>query len=101
MFPRSLGRNGRRLVSQLYYGDNLDVLRDHIGSESIDLIYLDPPFNSNSGYNVLFKAASGAAADASIEAFDDTWTWGEASKNALLDIERDQPKTSSNDAGHA
>lgn len=89
MFPPVSGRNGRRLVSQLYYGDNLDVLREHIGSESIDLVYLDPPFNSNAGYNVLFKAADGAGTDASIEAFDDSWTWGEASKNALLDIASD------------
>jgi site-specific DNA-methyltransferase (adenine-specific) len=72
--------------NRLYYGDNLAVLRDEIDSESVDLIYLDPPFNSNAGYNVLFKSASGAGADASIEAFDDTWTWGEASQNALLDI---------------
>ncbi|UZK65972.1 DNA methyltransferase [Sphingomonas sp. M1-B02] len=73
-------------MSRLYYGDNLDVLREHVRDESIDLIYLDPPFNSNAGYNVLFKAANGAGTDASIEAFDDTWTWGEASQNALLDI---------------
>jgi len=71
----------------LLYGDNLEVLRDAIEDEGVDLVYLDPPFNSNAGYNVLFKSASGAAADASIEAFDDTWTWGEASKNALLDID--------------
>jgi len=74
-------------MSTLYYGDNLDVLRTQIRGESIDLIYLDPPFNSNAGYNVLFKSANGAGADASIEAFDDTWTWGEASKSALLDID--------------
>lgn len=74
--------------NRLYYGDNLDVLRDtsQFPDEYVDLIYLDPPFNSNAGYNVLFKSASGAGADASIEAFDDTWTWGDASKNALLDI---------------
>lgn len=74
------------MTNRLYYGDNLDVLRTHIPDESVDLIYLDPPFNSNAGYNVLFKSASGAGADASIEAFDDTWTWGEASQNALMDI---------------
>ena len=68
--------------NRLYYGDNLDVLRNHIADESVDLIYLDPPFNSNAGYNVLFKQASGAGADASIEAFDDTWTWGDASRLA-------------------
>jgi site-specific DNA-methyltransferase (adenine-specific) len=72
--------------NRLYYGDNLAVLRDHVPDESVDLIYLDPPFNSNSGYNVLFRSASGAGADASIEAFDDTWTWGQASREAMLDI---------------
>jgi site-specific DNA-methyltransferase (adenine-specific) len=72
--------------NHLFYGNNLDVLRDHIASESIDLVYLDPPFNSNAGYNVLFKSASGTGADASIEAFDDTWTWGESAQNALMDI---------------
>ena len=76
------------MTNRLYYGDNLEVLRDtsQFPDACVDLIYLDPPFNSNAGYNVLFKSASGAGADASIEAFDDTWTWGEASKNALLDI---------------
>lgn len=72
-------------MNKLFYGDNLEVLRG-FPDACVDLIYLDPPFNSNAGYNVLFKSASGAGADASIEAFDDTWTWGEASKNALLDI---------------
>ena len=75
------------MTNRLYYGDNLEVLRDAIADASVDLVYLDPPFNSNAGYNVLFKSASGAGADASIEAFDDTWTWGEASKHALMDID--------------
>lgn len=76
------------MTNRLYYGDNLDVLRDTraFPDESVDLIYLDPPFNSNAGYNVLFKSASGAGADASIEAFDDTWKWGESAQHALLDI---------------
>ncbi|MFZ4689658.1 MAG: DNA methyltransferase [Polymorphobacter sp.] len=74
------------MTNRLYYGDNLDVLRDHIGDESVDLVYLDPPFNSNAGYNVLFKSATGTGADASIEAFDDTWTWGTSAQNALMDI---------------
>lgn len=72
--------------SHLYYGDNLAVLREHMDDESVDLIYLDPPFNSNAGYNLLFKSAEGAGAEASIEAFDDTWTWGHGSQNAMLDI---------------
>ena len=62
-------------LNKLYYGDNLDVLREHIPTESVDLIYLDPPFNSNRSYNVLFKEKSGTEAQAQIEAFDDTWTW--------------------------
>jgi site-specific DNA-methyltransferase (adenine-specific) len=74
------------VTNKLYYGDNLEVLRNEIADASIDLVYLDPPFNSNAGYNVLFKSASGAGADASIEAFDDTWTWGDSAKEALLDI---------------
>jgi len=61
----------------LYYGDNLDVLRQHIGTESVDLIYLDPPFNSNRSYNVLFKAHSGQESQAQIEAFDDSWHWSQ------------------------
>ena len=73
-------------MNRLYYGDNLPVLRSEIKDATVDLVYLDPPFNSNAGYNVLFKTASGAGADASIEAFDDTWTWGPAAQNALLDI---------------
>ena len=60
------------MSNRLYYGDNLDVLRSHVREESIDLVYLDPPFNSNAGYNLLFKSATGNGADASIEAFDDT-----------------------------
>lgn len=77
------------MTNRLYYGDNLEVLRDQreFPDESVDLIYLDPPFNSNAGYNVLFKSASGSGAEASIEAFDDTWTWGDSAKEALLDIE--------------
>jgi DNA modification methylase len=74
------------VTNRLYYGDNLEVLRDEIADGSVDLVYLDPPFNSNAGYNVLFKSASGACADASIEAFDDTWTWGDSAKAALMDI---------------
>ena len=59
----------------LYYGDNLAVLREHVATGSVDLCYLDPPFNSNRSYNVLFKEESGAASDAQIQAFDDTWHW--------------------------
>ena len=63
------------MTNTLYYGDNLAVLRDHeiMPTESVDLIHLDPPFNSNRSYNVLFREASGRAADSQIAAFDDTW----------------------------
>jgi len=62
----------------LYYGDNLDILRRYIDDESVDLIYLDPPFNSNADYNVLFKEASGEASQAQFHAFTDTWNWADA-----------------------
>ena len=45
--------------NRLYFGDNLDILRAHVGDESVDLIYLDPPFNSNATYNVLFRERAG------------------------------------------
>ena len=59
----------------LYYGDNLDILRRYIPDESVDLVYLDPPFNSNATYNVLFAEQNGTRAAAQIKAFEDTWTW--------------------------
>lgn len=62
----------------LFYGDNLDVLRRHIKDETVDLIYLDPPFNSDQSYNVLFEAKDGTAAPAQIKAFEDTWHWDQA-----------------------
>ena len=74
------------MPNALYYGDNLGVLRDEIASESVDLIYLDPPFNSQASYNVLFKGPSGKGADAQIEAFEDTWHWGEGAERAFLEV---------------
>src|SRR5688500_10813510 len=72
------------LKNLLFYGDNLDVLRrGDIATESVDLIYLDPPFNSNRSYNVLFKSRSGEDAQAQIEAFDDTWIWSLQSEAAF------------------
>ena len=59
----------------LFYGDNLKILREYIPSESVDLIYLDPPFNSSRSYNVLFKDESGIDSEAQITAFEDTWHW--------------------------
>ncbi len=68
--------------NQLYFGDNLDILRNHIADDSVDLIYLDPPFNSNANYNVLFKEHSGEQSAAQITAFEDTWQWGDESEKA-------------------
>ncbi|HJT79096.1 MAG TPA: DNA methyltransferase, partial [Gemmataceae bacterium] len=62
----------------LYYGDNLPVLRAHVPDESVDLVYLDPPFNSNQTYNVLFREKDGSAAAAQLKAFEDTWHWDAA-----------------------
>ncbi len=71
----------------LYYGDNLDILRHHIPDESIDLIYLDPPFNSNRSYNVLFKETGGAGSEAQIEAFEDAWHWGPHAQEAYEEVQ--------------
>ena len=73
----------------LYYGDNLDILRRYIDDESVDLIYLDPPFNSQADYNVLFKEASGAKSAAQIKAFGDTWHWNEAAERTYNDLVTD------------
>ena len=70
------------MTNKLFYGDNLAVLREHIANESVDLVYLDPPFNSNATYNVLFKAPDGHGSQAQIEAFDDTWHWSETAEDA-------------------
>ena len=61
--------------NSLYYGDNLDILRRYVKDETVDLVYLDPPFNSNANYNVLFKERDGSEAASQIQAFEDTWTW--------------------------
>ena len=72
-------------MNLLYYGDNLDVLRRHVKDESVDLVYLDPPFKSNQDYNVLF-AERGTKAAAQIKAFEDTWEWDEAAALACQEI---------------
>lgn len=63
------------MENKLYYGDNLDILKRDIPSDSVDLIYLDPPFKSNADYNVLFEEKDGSKAASQIRAFTDTWTW--------------------------
>lgn len=62
-------------MNTLYYGDNLDVLRRYVTDESVDMIYLDPPFKSNQDYNVLFAEQDGSRSAAQIKAFEDTWRW--------------------------
>ena len=74
------------MANALYFGDNLEVLRESIKDESVDLIYLDPPFNSNATYNVLFRTPKGHQSDAQIEAFDDTWHWGAHAEAAFADV---------------
>jgi site-specific DNA-methyltransferase (adenine-specific) len=74
------------MAKTLYYGDNLDVLRNEIGTETVDLIYLDPPFNSAANYNVFFKEHKTGASQAQIRAFEDTWQWGEESATALFEL---------------
>jgi site-specific DNA-methyltransferase (adenine-specific) len=72
------------MTNRLYYGDNLDWLSNHSAfpDASIDLVYLDPPFNSNATYSQLFKSPDGKTADSQIEAFEDTWNWGTAAEAA-------------------
>lgn len=70
----------------LYYGDNLEILQKYITDNSIDLIYLDPPFNSKATYNILYKEQTGEPSQAQITAFEDTWHWGLESERALQQI---------------
>jgi DNA modification methylase len=73
-------------MNLLYYGDNLDVLRRHVEDESVDLVYLDPPFNSNRSYNVLFAERDGTQAAAQIRAFEDTWQWDHRAAAAYQEV---------------
>src|SRR6266849_7876891 len=70
----------------LFYGDNLNILRQYIPDESVDLIYLDPPFNSSRNYNVLFKDESGTESEAQITAFEDTWHWNDIAEQTYSDL---------------
>lgn len=80
-------------MNKLYYGDNLDILRDrnYFPNECVDLIYLDPPFNSSRNYNVLFKDESGRQSDAQITAFEDTWHWGKTAEGTLDELQMGSP----------
>ncbi len=70
----------------LYYGDNLGILRDYVKDESVDLIYLDPPFNSKADYNVLYLEPTGEPSKAQITAFEDTWHWTAEAEGAFADL---------------
>jgi hypothetical protein len=73
-------------ANTLYYGDNLDILRQYIADQSVDLVYLDPPFNSNANYNVLFKAPGGEGSQSQIEAFEDSWHWNASAERAFDEV---------------
>src|SRR4051794_15829831 len=73
--------------NHLYFGDNLAVLRSGvIAADSVDLIYLDPPFNSNANYSILFSEPEGGQSRAQIQAFEDTWQWGLETEEAFDDL---------------
>ncbi len=72
--------------NKLYYGDNLEVLRDYIPDQSVDLIYLDPPFNSRQDYNVLFAEKDGHRSASQITAFKDTWEWNEEAARSYEEV---------------
>lgn len=70
----------------LYYGDNLKILRQYVANESVDLVYLDPPFKSDQNYNVLFAERNGSRAAAQIKAFGDTWQWDDVAARAFQEV---------------
>jgi site-specific DNA-methyltransferase (adenine-specific) len=72
--------------NKLFFGDNLDILRRYIEDESVDLVYLDPPFNSNATYNVLFAEQNGSRAASQIKAFEDTWQWDQTAAEAYQEV---------------
>ncbi len=78
-------------MNTLYYGDNLEILRKYIKDESVDLIYLDPPFKSNTDYNLLFKEPNGKPSQAQITAFEDTWHWTQETERTYQAIVESAP----------
>ncbi|MBI4191293.1 MAG: restriction endonuclease [Betaproteobacteria bacterium] len=80
------------MTNRLYYGDNLEILRKEIKDETVDLIYLDPPFNSKRDYNLLFRTPKGHESDAQITAFEDTWHWGPQAEREFFELQQ-QPNT--------
>lgn len=86
MCPQEESSRNSTALSMLYYGDNLDVLRRHVADESVDLVYLDPPFNSSRNFNVLFAEQDGSRAAAQIKVFEDTWQWDSAAAAAYEEV---------------
>ena len=78
-------------TNTLFYGDNLPILREYVADESVDLVYLDPPFNSNRTYNVLFKQESARESEAQMAAFEDTWHWNDAVELTYHELVHDAP----------
>ena len=78
--------------NKLYFGDNLKILREHVLDASVDLIYLDPPFNSSATYNVLFKEKSGEESAAQITAFEDPWQWSQEAEAVYREIVERGPR---------
>ena len=83
---RSAAANHRCAMGTLYYGDNLEILRRYLKDETIDLVYLDPPFNSAQNYNAFFHEKDGTDAASQIRAFEDTWTWNQESQRVYEDL---------------
>ena len=73
-------------MNTLYYGDNLDILRRYVKDESVDLVYLDPPFKSNHNYNVLFQELDGERSQAQMKAFKDTWVWDDEARRTYESV---------------
>ncbi len=77
--------------NRLYYGDNLEILKNYISDASVDLIYLDPPFNSKADYNLLYKEPTGTLSQAQITAFEDTWRWTEEAEKTYKQVVEEAP----------
>ncbi len=87
-FLNSQWKQRVRSSNSLFYGDNLEVLSTHIPDDSVDLFYLDPPFNSKANYNLVFEAPDGQCPEAQIEAFEDTWHWNDHAEEAFDQVRR-------------
>jgi hypothetical protein len=73
-------------MGTLYYGDNLEILRRYLKEETVNLVYLDPPFNSAQNYNAFFQEKDGSAAASQIRAFEDTWSWNQESQRVYEEL---------------